>query len=66
MDLLHMDMPVLAGQQELNYISSVQTQDVVCTNRLRGTDRERESQGNLCTQHDLMMINISNRLQMIL
>ena len=29
MNLLHMDMPVLADKQELIYISSVQTQDVV-------------------------------------
>ena len=42
---LHMDMPVLAEQQELIYISSVQTQDVVWkTCRVRwmvGTDGER-------------------------
>ena len=43
---LHMDMPALANHQELIYISSVWTQDVVwktCQERwVIGTDGERE------------------------
>ena len=38
-----MDVPVLADQQELIYISSVQTQDVVWRTRWEGWgERERE------------------------
>ena len=32
MEPLHMDVPVLTDQQELIYISSVQTQDIVLYN----------------------------------
>ena len=62
-----MDVPVLAHQQELIYISSARIQDVVyrtCQEwRMTGTDeererereRERENQRNPCCQYDLMM-----------
>ena len=44
---LHMDVPVLADQQEPIYISSVQTQDVVWKTYqerwMIGTDGKRES-----------------------
>ena len=44
MDPLHMDVPVLAEQQELIDISSVRNQDVIwktCRERrMMGTDRE--------------------------
>ena len=57
-----MDVPALANQQELIYISSVQTQDIIwktCRERwMRGTDweRERESQGNACCQRELIIM----------
>ena len=58
--LLHMDVPMLADRQELIYISSVRTQDVVWnTCRVRwttGTDEERASYGNPCCLHDWMMM----------
>ena len=59
---LYMDVPVLAKQQELIYVSSVQTQDAIwkiCREWwLIGIDgeREREHQGNPCYQSDLMMM----------
>ena len=44
---LHMNVPVLVNQQELIYISSVQTQDVVrktyWTQWIIGMERERDS-----------------------
>ena len=60
-----MDTPVLANHQRLTCISSVQTPDAVKgTSQKRWTtkmglmerQRERESQGTPCYQHDLMMM----------
>ena len=56
---LHRDVPVLANQQELTYNSYVWTQDVVWEISQKqwiiGTN-VWESQGNLCKQHNMMMI----------
>ena len=61
-----MDVPVLADQQEVIYISSVQTQDLIwktywerwmiVTEEERERERERESQDNSRCQFDLMMM----------
>ena len=55
----YMDVPVLANQQEIIYISSVWTQDVFWkTYRERWTietNGEKESQWNPCRQCDLMV-----------
>ena len=60
---LHMDVPVVANQQELIYISSERTQYVIwktCRGRwIKRTDRERKSQGNPYYQRDLMMIMVN-------
>ena len=62
--IIYTDMPELADQQELIYISSVQTQDIVwktCQEQwMIGMDeereRERESQGDPCCPHMMMMM----------
>ena len=63
--LLHVEVPVLADQQKLIYISSKRTQDEVWkTSRERwmiGTDRE--SQGNRCHLRDLMTMMTTVLLQ---
>ena len=55
-----MDVLALADLQELIYINSERTLDTVWkTSQERwmiGIDGERESQGNLCCQRDLMMM----------
>ena len=60
MDIHRWTLPVLADQQELIYISSVRTVDVVgSTFRERwmiGTNGKRKSQGIPCCQRDLMMM----------
>ena len=53
-----MDVPVLADQQQLIYISSIRTQNVIWKTFLDrwmiGTDRKREKESleNLRIQHD--------------
>ena len=45
---LHMDVPVLAEQEELIYISSVQTQDVIWKTCHGERERERERVRKTC------------------
>ena len=42
-----MDVPVLADQQKLTYVSSVQTQNVVWKDVLEGMDEEKESRKSM-------------------
>ena len=49
--LLYMDTPVMADKQRLTYIRSMRIPDAV-----KGIVREREREGNMCSQHDFMRI----------
>ena len=51
-----MDVLVLSDQQELFYIRSMRTQDVVWKTYQDDRERLRESQRNPCGQRDLMMM----------
>ena len=68
----YIDVQVLADQQELIYICSMQTQDIVwktCRDRLMiGTGGERESGGggNLCCQHDSIIMIYQSSLSLSL